>query len=859
MPLPSTADLLAAFASAFLQQNRLLKLRFGLHSGIDEETLLPQRIKGSESINDGFRYELTCLSNNAFIELKTLIGQPLEVSILTDANDYRPITGWITAARAAGSDGGFARYVLVIEDLFALLAHRINQRVFQDLSAKDAFLTIVREHQAANPILADSLDIDDRTTRDYPTQSWITQYNESDAAFGKRRLFQEGINFFFTVTDGNGNDHPTATLVLFDDNAQLADNAAGKVRYHRADGTEDTDAITAWNNERTLAPGGIAAASYDYKPVNVTRPSETSRLDQGETGNALATTLEDYRFDVSHYGNDSDDYQRYADLRMQAHEYNAKRFSGESTVRAFGVGSRFTLTDHPEIDQHNAIDRAFILTGLEIEAENNLLGGLKAPSKLTPDARLLKPGSPYTNTFTTSRDTVRLVPEYRHTEHARPSAPQHLTGIVVGPEAEEIYTDSLGRIKVNFQFPRAADHQAGGASYNHNDSPWLRVAQTWASSEYGALFLPRVGDEVNINFINGDIDRPIVMGTVYNGTHHPATFSHAGDLPGNKTLSGVKSKMYKGVGANELVLDDSTNEQRIRVATDHGHTALNQGYLVHPRVEGKGTPRGEGFELRTDASGSLRAALGVLISTDARRIAHGSQLDRQEFIGQIELAKSLLKNLSDLSTSHHAEDTDSKPQEQLLDHIKHWEAGSNTDSSSPSPSQGEGRGEGQSGGQPIVAISGQAGIALSTPQNTTMSTGTNLDMVAMQDMSISTGRSIKARAKEMVSLFSHKLGMKLIAASGKIDIQAHSDNIEITSAKKVIITGLEGIELKAPKITYIAQGAGTVWGESQILSKTLGSHTVHATDHKLTGPAGVELTLPKMPRSKPKGAYPFSL
>ena len=388
----------------------------------------------------------------------------------------------------------------------------------------------------------------------------------------------------------------------------------------------------------------------------------------------------------------------------------------------------------------------------------------------------------------------------------------------------------MGRIKVNFQFPRSADHQNGGASYNHNDSPWLRVVQTWASSEYGVLFLPRVGDEVNIGFLNGDIDRPIVMGTVYNGTHQPATFSHSGNLPGNKTLSGVKSKMYKGYGANELVLDDTTNEQRIRVATDHAKTELNQGYLVHPRVEGKGTPRGEGFELRTDASGALRAALGVLISTDSRRKATGSQLDRQEFQGQIELAQSLLKNLSDLSSTHHAEDTDGKPQEQLLDHIKHWESGSNTDLNSPSPEPGEGRGGGK-GGQPIVAISGQAGIARSTPQNATLTTGTNLDMVVTQDASISTGRSFKARSKDLISLFAHKLGMKLIAASGEIDIQAHSDNIEIISAKKVIITGLEGIELKAPKITYIAQGWARC-GVNQILSKTIGAHTVHAADHR---------------------------
>ncbi|MBI5751485.1 MAG: DUF2345 domain-containing protein, partial [Hydrogenophilales bacterium] len=203
---------------------------------------------------------------------------------------------------------------------------------------------------------------------------------------------------------------------------------------------------------------------------------------------------------------------------------------------------------------------------------------------------------------------------------------------------------------------------------------------------------------------------------------------------------------------------------------------------------------------------------------------------------------SILKNLSELSTTHHAEDTDHKPQEQLLDHVKNWEAGSNTDKD----------GDKSKGGQPIVAISGQAGIALSTPQNMTMATGTNLDMVATQDASISTGRSFKARAAELISLFAHKLGIKLIAASGKIDIQAQADNVEVTAAKKVIVTALEEIILQAPKITHIAQGAGTEWGNNQIVSKTLGVNTVHAADHKLTGPAAPSLNLPGMPSSQMK-------
>ena len=856
MNLPFDASAIySAFASIFNSHTRLLKLSFSPASGIAEDVLLPWQLSGTEEINQGFRYELVCLSPDAFLSTGLFMGQPVQISILTDSGEYRPVCGYVTEVQAGGGDSGMERYTLIIEDLFAVLTRRTNNRIQQEISAKDAVLDIIFDHRTRNTILADSLDIDDRTRRDYPIQSLISQLNESDADLCKRKLADEGINYYFEFGDaGACSDRPKITLVLFDDNSQLPDSPAGVVRYHRADGTEERDSITHWHTERQLVPGAVDRASPDYKPVVVNHQQEQSRLNQGEAGNALAGSLEDYRYESPHYGKDADDYARYTTQRMQAHEYAGKQFTGAGTVRAFTLG-RFQLADHPEIDQHDAIDREFILAKITLKAHNNLPPEISAQPTLRGKDQFTSPSPSqgegqkntpvFQNTFTATRNVVPIVPK----EISAPLAPQILSAIVVGPAAEEIYTDSLGRIRVNLQFTRPADHAEGGASFNDKDSVWLRVVQQWTGSEYGALYIPRVGDEVIIAFIGGDIDRPIVTGTVYNGTHKPATFSHAGDLPGNKALSGIKSKMYKGAGANELVLDDSTNQQRVRLATDHGNTALNQGYLVHPRVEGTGTPRGEGFELRTDLSGALRAALGILISTDARHKATGNQLDRQEFQGQLELALNILKNLSELSTTHHAEDTDHKPQEQLLEHVKHLEAGSNTDK----------KGDKTKGGQPIVAISGQAGIAISTPQNATLSTGTNLDMVSVQDTSISTGRSYKVRAADTISLFAHKQGMKQIAASGKIDIQAQNGNVEIIASEYLILTGIKGVIINGQLIQFNAQGAGADIGNGQLITKTLGAHTQHAANHVVTGPAAPNFTPPGMPKSELKTDEKFVL
>src|SRR5512145_498498 len=159
-----------------------------------------------------------------------------------------------------------------------------------------------------------------------------------------------------------------------------------------------------------------------------------------------------------------------------------------------------------------------------------------------------------------------------------------------------------------------------------------------AGAAWGSQYIPRIGQEVVIDFLEGDIDRPLVTGVVYNGTHRPPTFSGAGQLPANKTLSGIKSKEYKGSRYNELVFDDSTNEIRTKLSSEHGKTQLNQGYLIHPRTEGKGDPRGEGFELRTDESGALRAAQGLFLSTEAQNGATGKQIARDHAQAQADAA-----------------------------------------------------------------------------------------------------------------------------------------------------------------------------------------------------------------------------
>ncbi|WP_230369789.1 type VI secretion system Vgr family protein [Paludibacterium denitrificans] len=189
---------------------------------------------------------------------------------------------------------------------------------------------------------------------------------------------------------------------------------------------------------------------------------------------------------------------------------------------------------------------------------------------------------------------------------------------MVGPAGEEVYTDARGRIKVQFHWQRPDEHPTLGANLDDQSSCWLRVAMPSAGANWGHQFIPRIGQEVLVDFIEGDIDRPVIVGVLYNGSHATPAFSGAGALLTNKTLSGIKSKEHQGGQYNELLFDDTPGEVRAKLSSESGKTQLNQGFLTQPRTNGKAQPRGNGFELRTDQHGAIRAAHGLLLTTEAQ-------------------------------------------------------------------------------------------------------------------------------------------------------------------------------------------------------------------------------------------------
>jgi len=847
-------DQMPFYTGALTEANRPIRLRIATPKGVVDDLLLVKHVSGTELICGGIEYSLLCVSMHAGIELKQFIANPIEVQFVTASGKLRTVSGVVSSAREGQSDGGLATYQLIVCDAFSLLGDNYSTRVFRNASEVDITDTVLSEWRRSNPIAARAFRVDLRRLKTYPAREFTMQCNESTAAFLRRLWKRRGIGWFIqaeAATMRGSDETAIHSLVLFDDAMNLKENKAGPARYHRDDGTEQRDSITAWHGVRALTAGRVERSSWDYKQTWLMRTSETSLNDQGKFGNQFAASLDDYLSDPPHVGNDAKDYRALGLLRIQRKEYEAKYFQGESSDRDMQVGQWRRMDGHPEIDSHTDEQRNFVCTELHVEAENNL------PKTLNDQVHRLfalnrwnnaqnglvqanlERGMRYTNRFTCTRRGIPIVPSYNPRIDLPRAETQ--TALVVGPENNEIHCDEFGRIKVRFLACRSEDHEhahGAGASESDRDSAWVRVATGWAGNNYGAISLPRVGDEVVIVFLGSDPDKPLIVGSVHGARTPPPSFNRISVLPGDKHLSGIVSKEGQGHRSNQLRLDDTPAQISAQLGSEHAHSQLNLGYLTHPRNDGSAEPRGEGAELRTDAALSLRGGQGVLISADASLRAVGRQLDRNKLDGLAQALMNIQKELGDLAEKHASDAADGASLAQVSDHLKRWEAGSNTSKNST-----------EIGGSPIVAIEAPAGVVLGSQAGIALGAQTDVDIVSLGNTQLSTGRKLMLHALQNISLFAHALGAKLVAASGKIEILAHDDNVEVTAAKRIVFAASEEIVLQAPKVTVVSQGAQAAFGGGVITHQCSGNFVVKSAKAQFSDGGNGESPVMRMPES----------
>ena len=842
---------LAGLFSGLSEANRPIRLRLSGAQRVFDDVLLVKSVAGHEALCGGIEYRLLCVSLNAQLPLKEFVALPIELQFVTAAGELRSVCGIVAQAASGKSDGGLATYQLVVRDALALMEQRTNSRVFRNTNEVELSAALLAEWRAANPILAKAFQTDmSGIANDYPQREFIMQHNESDAGFLRRLWKRRGISWFIRPGEASAlssSKTPAHTLVLFDRSNLLRQNPAGTVRFRCDTATQTVDSVFSWSAARTLKAGSIMRQSWDYRRGGMMSTQVPTIMEQGETGNQFAFSLEDYIVDSPHAGDDTQDYRRLGELRMQRQEYEAKCFHAESGVRDLCVGEWIRLTGHPEIDTHLGSEREFVLTELSLSAENNLpktiedkVHRLFASNRwhLAPVFAELRSaseqrGMKYTNRFTCIRRGVPIVPDF----DPRTDLPRVTlqSAIVVGPPGEEVHCDVLGRVKLRFLGTREQDHANGaGASNTGADSAWVRVASHWASDRWGSISLPRVGDEVLVDFLGGDPDKPVVVARVYGATPPPA-FSHIGELPGNRFLAGIKSKEIRGIRYNQLRLDDTPGQISAQLASEHGHSELNLGWLTRPRIDGGGKARGEGAELRSDQSVAIRGKGGVLISADAQDRAHGEMLQRDALVDLTKVLQSVQQQLSELSEKHHADATEPSKLDGLIQRLQTWDATSNVDAN------------GTGGGSPIVAVSAPAGASVNSHDNLLLGAQTQTDLISVGNTQVTTGKDFLVRAARVVSIFAHKLGIKLIAASGKVELQTHKEDIELTSAKRIVLSAAEEIVLQAPKVRLVAKGAQVDIGGEAITQLCNGDYTIKSAKfaHVIGGGGSVaDLTLP---------------
>lgn len=798
------------------QQDRLVKLDTPLGADI----LLPQRVIASERLGSGYTYTIDCLAVRNDIALKQLIAQPVTLWIRQLDARYLPVHGFVHMMKRLGSDGQFMLCQMMFAPWLHFLKFRQDARIWQDKSADDILGDVFNVYPQARG----NFRID---VREPPLpRSYCTQY-ETDWHFVQRLMEEEGWYCYHEQKD-DGSGH---VLVITDSTDELKPIAQEVIHFHGAGLEDELEKMVHWSADRHLASTQRTARTHDYKsPHELKQRNIAVRSEHGD----LPPELEIYEYTGAYTYSRKENGDKQSRLRVEEWESGMKRFSGVSGVRSLPTGHWFVLEDHPAHEAGPDKERQFLVIAVEWCIENNLPLSNKVkdfPGSLLLRVRTMQTemghlltdeeaGNEHTgHCFNRMEVQRRAVPYRSPFDHARPTLhPQ--TAVVVGPGDEEIFTDALNRVKVKFRW----DRQNPG---DERASCWVRVSYPNAGQGWGALNVPRIGQEVIVTFLDGDADRPVITGRLYNEDQAPQWHTDG-------KLSGYKSKEYKGPGFNQMVMDDTTGQNRIHLYSTSSNAQLNLGHLVTQEGNQRTRFYGTGFALSTDHFGAIVTQKGLYLSTFGRPGPQGTQLDAMEATAQFKAGAALGRKLSDTAASAGAESL--AGQEALAHFID--------------ATQEAYDGGGQSGAnrfkEPILVAASPAGIGLTSTQGAHVHAGAEVTLSSGQDTSLAVGKSLLASVAEKISLFAYNAGIKLFAAKGKVEIQAQNDDLDLIAEKVVrLLSTTSRIEIHAKDEVMISAGGSFIQIDAAgITNGTSGTWTAKASMHTMPGPATQPYVMP---------------
>ena len=838
-------DIIAAITGGLAQADRLLKLDTPLGSDV----LVPQRVVGSSRVGRHFEFTLDVVSTSSNIELKKLIAQPVTLWIQQSDKSWQPHNGFVHTVRRLGSDSTLTSYQIGFASWMHFLKFRRDQRIWQDVSVEEIVSDVFNAHPQAQGRFQFAL------SAPLPTRSYCRQ-DEYDWSFVHRLLESEGLYGFWQQAE-DGKSH---TLVITDTLSTFKTMSPQTVKFYRAGTNSEADALTQWSGTRTLQSALLTTRTFDYKsPSSTFNPKGTSTPTMPSQG-AIPAQTEVYEYTGAYTFGEQDRGDQLSRVRMEEWESRAKRFHGVGGVRGIDAGRRFSLSGHPDHDGDAADQREFAVIETVWTIENNLpvssdapvfphslqatLAAVRARHEGEASAASVFSVNGSDGFYRVDIEAQRTTVPYRSPfEHEKPDV-QLETAIVVGPQNEEVYTDELNRIKVRFVWDRlnSGDERA---------SCWLRVAQSDAGGGYGGVHLPRVGEEVLVDYVDGDCDRPIVVARVYNGATKPQWHS-------NGLLSGYRSREFAGTGYNQLVMDDATGQNRVQLYSSSANSYLHLGYLIAQNGNERGGYLGNGFDLKSDAFGAVRASQGIYVSTHAKSAA-SQQLDVSEAHTQLTNATSVLDALSQASETHQAESL-RDGQNALKDFASATQSSAQGANASGGNTAGGGTGNANAFSEPVMLMASPSGLALSTQQSIHIAANEQINLVSGQSTYVATGKSMIASVAQKLSLFVQNAGMKLFAGKGKVEIQAHDDNIELTAQKTLkLLSATQAIEGVAKQEILLTSGGAYIrLKDGNIEIHAPGAIDVKGLQHSFNGPVRLDEKFPSWGDSEPKRSVDFS-
>ncbi|HEY6642892.1 type VI secretion system Vgr family protein [Povalibacter sp.] len=501
-----------------------------LKSPLAADQLLVRAASVTEQLGQPFDIDLDLLSPDESLDFDDLLGREITLSVLLDSGEPRHFHAYIAEFAQVGRLGDYATYRARAVPWLWFLTRTADCRIFQNLSVPEIVKQVFKEHGYTN--------VKDTLTKSYRKRDYCVQYRETDFNFVQRLMEEEGIYYYFKHTDS------THTLVLTDSySGHESFPSYETIEYFppSENAQREKDHIHDWQRQRNVQPGKYVVMDYDFiKPRAQLKTQYVQKRDFPKSDAEM--------FDYPGGFNISADGDHYARSRLESLQAQYERQTGTGNARGLATGSLFKLTGYPRKDQN----KEYLIVGAvhRLHAGDYESGTSGTPDDYTCSFDAIDAKEPFRTPITTRKPVV--------------GGPQ--TATVTGPSGEEIHTDKYGRVKVQFHWDREGKR-------DEQSSCWVRVSQIWAGKNWGWMSIPRMGQEVVVDFLEGDPDQPLITGRVYNADNMPPF-----DLPGNKTQSGLRTRSTLNGTAdncNEIRFEDKKGSEQLFI-----HAEKNQDIEV---------------------------------------------------------------------------------------------------------------------------------------------------------------------------------------------------------------------------------------------------------------------------------------